>query len=68
MIQVSINGKNYTFKEDISISEAIQLIESLPKRGIAIALNNHVVPSSQWESKILSDGDKITIIKAFYGG
>lgn len=68
MIQVSINGKNYTFKEDISISEAIQLIESLPKRGIAIALNNQVVSSSQWESKILSDGDKITIIKAFYGG
>lgn len=67
-MQITINDKKYLIDEQSSISEALELVEGLPKRGIAIALNLDVVPASLWDKKTLNDGDKITIIKAFYGG
>ena len=36
--------------------------------GIAIAVNNQVIPRSQWEAFLLAEGDKITIIRATQGG
>ena len=68
IICISINNKNYKIQEDSTVDAAINLVEGLPKRGIAIAVNNEVVPSAQWSTKKLSDGDRLTIIKAFYGG
>lgn len=55
-------------QDDSTVETAINMVEGLPKRGIAIAVNNEVVPSAQWSTKRLSDGDRLTIIKAFYGG
>lgn len=36
--------------------------------GIAVAVNSVVVPASEYDIKILNDGDSVLIIKAFYGG
>lgn len=68
MIKVTINNTIYMLENQCTVYEAIRSIEKLPKMGIAVAVNNDVIPSSQWASKKLTDGDKITIIKAFYGG
>lgn len=68
IICVYINNKEYKLEDASTVSDAINSVAELPKRGIAIALNNEVVPSAQWGTKILSDGDRLTIIKAFYGG
>lgn len=40
----------------------------LPQAGIAVAINNHVVPKSQWESRPLEEGDNLTVIQAACGG
>lgn len=37
-------------------------------RGIAVALNDSVVPRSAWGSTALSEGDTIEIVKPFRGG
>jgi len=37
-------------------------------KGIAVAVNNHVIPKKKWEEHALDDGDKILIIKAAAGG
>ena len=36
--------------------------------GIAIALNQAVVPRSQWENREVTDGDEIDILLAVQGG
>ena len=36
--------------------------------GIAVALNGTVVSKPSYDSTVLSDGDSLIIIKAFYGG
>lgn len=40
----------------------------LPVHGVAIAVNNCVIRHEQWENNPIKDGDRITIIKAAYGG
>jgi sulfur carrier protein len=46
------------------------LDELLPERqtGIAVAINNAVVPKTQWSSRILNEKDNIVIISATQGG
>ena len=42
--------------------------QNLPATGIAIAVNNRMVPRTEWDSYALSEGDNILIIKAVCGG
>lgn len=37
-------------------------------KGVAIAVNDDVVPKEEWEDRILSDEDTIEIIRAIRGG
>lgn len=64
---IYINNKEYEINDNASIGEALKQV-ALPSSGIAVALNNDVVPSAQWDTQKLSHGDRLTIIMAFYGG
>jgi len=36
--------------------------------GVAVAVNDGVVPRSGWESRALADGDRVLVIRATQGG
>ena len=38
------------------------------QRGIAVAVNNAVIPKTEWQQKALADNDKIVVIRATQGG
>ena len=42
--------------------------QNLPTTGIALAVNNRMVPRAEWDSYVLKEGDNILIIKAVCGG
>ena len=42
--------------------------QNLPGIGIAIAVNNRMIPRAEWDSYALNEGDNILIIKAVCGG
>ena len=42
--------------------------EGLPDRGVAIAVNGEIVQRTEWNERIVSNGDDIIILKAFCGG
>lgn len=42
--------------------------QNLPTTGIAVAVNNRMVPRAEWDSFALNEGDNILIIKAVCGG
>jgi len=37
-------------------------------KGIAIAINNEVIPKNSWENHLLREQDNVTIITATAGG
>lgn len=40
----------------------------LPESGVAVAIDNEMVPRSEWPTRAITDGDDIIILKAFAGG
>ena len=41
---------------------------ALPASGVAIAVDNKMVPRSEWATFTLQENQKITILRAFSGG
>lgn len=56
------------FQEKTTVLEFIQQLQLKDKKGIAIAINEEIIPKSQWETYFLSEADKIIIIHATAGG
>ena len=65
-MKIKINDKETNVKAT-SLQELAQEL-TLPEKGIAVAVNNRMVPRSNWQLTELHDGDKIVIIKAVCGG
>lgn len=51
----------------ISIKEILE-IKNFPTGGTAVALNNKIIRRDRWESVILKDSDRLTVISAAFGG
>ena len=51
-------------------SQASQLAETLqmPDKGVAVAVNNQMIPRTKWSETILQENDQVVVIKAACGG
>jgi len=67
-MEVIINNQSISFPEGSLLKNVLQYAGINQYRGIAVAVNNNIIPQSEWSSKPLNDNDKITIIKASQGG
>lgn len=63
-----INQKEHQYDINLTIFELLQHLGKSEKTGIAIAVNNSIVPKNNWKELNLKDQDKITIITATQGG
>ena len=52
---------------DSTITQLTAQLE-LPAQGIAIAVNNKMIPRTEWERFSLQENDQLVIIKAACGG
>ena len=52
--------------ENLEVLIAMELPEK--KKGIAVALNNRIIPQSFWAETLLNNKDSILIITATQGG
>ena len=67
-MNIYINNKLQQIKEPSNLNEALHEINIISQKGIAIAINNIVIPKQEWISFLLNENDKVTIIKATQGG
>lgn len=67
-MKVIINNESYDFNEHISLEHAIDILQLEDKTGIALALNEEIIPKSNWQKTILNNEDKLIIIGAVAGG
>lgn len=65
-MKLKINDKETEVKA-ASLKELAEEL-SLPEKGIAVAVNNSMVPRTGWQQTELNEGDNIVIIKAVCGG
>ncbi|MEF9923472.1 MAG: sulfur carrier protein ThiS [Muribaculaceae bacterium] len=67
-MNITINNNEREFNDGISLTEVIASIENMPTQGYAVAVNNEVVKADERDAYTLKNGDKVMIIRAFYGG
>ncbi len=65
---VFINNKDCVLRGDANLILALEQNGIQSQKGIAVAVNNTVIPKTEWQTKTLNENDKITIIKATQGG
>ncbi|CAL1521217.1 sulfur carrier protein ThiS [Chitinophaga sp. MM2321] len=67
-MEVLVNNKLYAVQHGITIAALLQFIQLPAQKGIAVAVNNQVIPKTSWDHRPLSAADSITIIRATQGG
>jgi sulfur carrier protein len=66
-MDIIVNNKQYSLPEGTNVLKFLEL-QSLSDKGLAVAINNQIIPRTSWIETMLSENDKITIIRATQGG
>ena len=67
-MEITVNQQNYSVSNVCSVQQMVNTVLLQPAKGIAIAVNQEIVPKANWVTQLLTPGDNITIIKATQGG
>jgi len=67
-MRITINNQIYQFDENTTLENAIHYLQMEETKGIALALNEEIIPRSQWKETVLNNEDKIIVIGAVAGG
>ncbi len=68
-MELQINNQTKTYElEKISIHDLLAIEKSCHQQGIAVAVNNRVIPKDLWATHFLQSGSSILIITATQGG
>lgn len=51
-----------------SLAQLLVQLELAEQRGVAVAVNDAVVPRAEWPAHALREHDRVTIIRATQGG
>ena len=66
-ITITVNGESRFISPNLNLDE-IRCGFNIPKQGIAIAINNNIVPSSEWSLTPVTSGDSLSIFQPIAGG
>jgi sulfur carrier protein len=66
-MKVQVNNKEVEMTPASTLTQLAAQLE-LPVQGIAIAVNNKMIPRSEWEKFALQENDNLVVIKAACGG
>ncbi|MEG1562391.1 MAG: sulfur carrier protein ThiS [Bacteroides sp.] len=66
-MKVQVNNKEVETTPPSTLARLARQLE-LPAQGIAIAVNNRLIPRTQWDGYCLHENDNLVIIKAACGG
>ena len=66
--QIDVNQELVSFHTRPSVTDILQHLTIASTQGLAIAVNDSVLPKSQWDSHFFRPQDKVLIINATQGG
>jgi len=68
MPEVSINQQKFQLPEDGCLADVLPLLRIVRADGIAIAVNETVIPRPEWAGYRLREADRVFVIRATQGG
>ena len=67
-MEITVNQQTYQVTPVCSVQHLLTVVLNTTANGIALAVNQAIIPKSNWQSHILNPCDQIIIIKATQGG
>lgn len=68
-MNIKINGEIIQIQDKIKLTDfVIMRLNKKELRGIAVAVNNIIVPKSKWNETFVNENDNIEIVHAVQGG
>lgn len=64
---INVNNQSQSIAENSSVKHLLEQL-NVVANGIAVAINNEIVPKKIWEKTVLQQKDQVTIIQATQGG
>ena len=68
MVEISINQESFMLPENGKLADVLSILEIHQPDGIAIAVNDNVIPRGEWQGFILQPKDRVFVIRATQGG
>ena len=65
-MKIIVNNKEIETAASNLLKLSLEL--ELPQTGIAVGINNHMIPRTEWEHYVIKENDELIIIKAVCGG
>ena len=62
MIQITVNGKDVELDQAMSINAYLDHI-GLRGRRVAVAVNSEVLHEDEYEKTVISDGDRVEVVR-----
>ena len=68
-MEIKINNQKKQFATNsLTVQALLDLEIPVKQNGIALAINNTIIPKSDWNSHLIKETDDILIISATQGG
>ena len=64
---ILVNGEPHELRQGSTVADVVRLIGRAPK-GLAVAVNEEVVPRTRWLSTALHERDRVEVLTAAAGG
>jgi sulfur carrier protein len=65
---VFVNDQPRALAEGAQLADLLRDLGLAERKGVAIAINDEVVPRSTWPTRALAEGERILVIQATQGG
>ncbi len=65
---VFVNDHPRVLATDTVLADLLRELGLAERKGVAIAINDEVVPRSTWPTRMLADSERILVIQATQGG
>ena len=66
-MHIQFNDEPLQCPDNLTLENVLEQLR-LMRPGIALAVNQTIVPREQWETHLLNDGDQILLFQAIAGG
>jgi len=69
MPKIFVNGQERVIDREITVMELLEIMDvKFREVGLAVAINEEVVPKSEYKTRKVREGDRVEIVQLVGGG
>ena len=67
-VSICVNDQPRTLAAASALADLVRELGLDGRKGVAVAVNGAVVPRAAWSTQLLTEGDRVLVIRATQGG